>query len=153
MPRPMTRPEREAFLAEPRVAVLSVAGGDGRSPLASPCFFAYVPGGHITFFTNTQRRNAAKVERIRHEGRVSVTVQRPQPPYMYVTVEGAVVSADRSPTADEILAIAGRYMPEEHARALAASELEDPESTFVLFRVRPDRWLTADFSEELTGSG
>ena len=54
---------------------------------------------------------------------------------MYVTVEGTVVSADRSPTADEVVAIARRYMPEEHARALAASELGDPESTFLVFRV------------------
>ena len=30
--RRMTRTEREAFLAEPRVAVLSVAGADGRPP-------------------------------------------------------------------------------------------------------------------------
>lgn len=152
MPRPMTPAEREAFLSEPRVAVLSVAGDDGRPPLAAPCFYAYQPGGHVSFFTNTQRRRARKVERIRRAGRVSLTVQRPEPPYMYVTVEGTVVTADGSPAASEIVAVARRYMPEEHARALAASELEDPGSTFLLFRVRPDRWLTADFSDDLAGS-
>jgi uncharacterized protein len=107
--RRMTRREREAFLAEPRIAVLSVAGDE-------------------------------------RTGQVSLTVQHTDPPYRYVTVEGTVVGADRRPAADEITAIAGRYMPAEHADGLAASELGDPEGTFVLYRVRPDRWLTADFS-------
>ena len=61
MPRPMTRREREEFLAEPRVAVLSVAGGGDRPPHAAPSFYAYEPGGEITFFTNTERRRARKV--------------------------------------------------------------------------------------------
>ena len=148
MPRPMTARDREAFLAEPRVAVLSVAGEDDRPPLAAPSFYAYEPGGDISFFTNTERRRARKVELIRRHGWVSLTVQRPEPPYMYVTVEGTVVSADGSPSADEIVAIASRYMPAEHAHALAASELADPQSTFLLFRVTPDRWLTADFSDQ-----
>src|SRR5918995_3907134 len=47
VPRPMTPAEREAFLAEPRVAVLSVVRGDGRPPLAAPSFYAYEPGGDI----------------------------------------------------------------------------------------------------------
>ncbi len=48
---------------------------------------------------------------------------------------------------EEITAIARRHVPDEHAEGLAGSELGDPERTFVLYRVRPDRWLTADFSE------
>jgi hypothetical protein len=146
--RRMTRREREAFLAEPRVAVLSVAGEGGRPPLAAPSFYSYEPGGEITFFTNTERRRASKVERIAAAGRVSLTVQHPEPPYRHVTVEAAVVDADPRPPAGRIVAIAARYMPEEHARGLAASELEDPESTFVLYTARPERWLTADFGEE-----
>jgi nitroimidazol reductase NimA-like FMN-containing flavoprotein (pyridoxamine 5'-phosphate oxidase superfamily) len=54
----MTVREREAFLAEPRVAVLSVAGEGGRPPLAAPSFYAYEPGGDVSFFTNTERRGA-----------------------------------------------------------------------------------------------
>ncbi len=148
MPRPMSAREREAFLAEPRVAVLSVAGEGGRPPLAAPSFYAYEPGGDVSFFTNTERRRARKAERIGATGRVSLTVQHPEPPYRYVTVEGSVVRTDRPPSADQVLAIARRYMPEAHAQGLAASELGDPESTMVVFTVRPDRWLTADFSDD-----
>ncbi len=75
-------------------------------------------------------------------------MQHPEPPYRYVTVEGSVVRTDRPPSADQVLAIARRYMPEEHAQGLAASELGDPESTMVVFTVRPDRWLTADFGDD-----
>ena len=39
-------------------------------------------------------------------------------------------------------------MPEEDARALAASEIGDPESTMVLYTARPDRWLAMDFGED-----
>jgi nitroimidazol reductase NimA-like FMN-containing flavoprotein (pyridoxamine 5'-phosphate oxidase superfamily) len=78
MARPMTEREREAFLAEPRVAVLSVAGEEGRPPLAAPSFYAYLPGGAVSFFTNTQRRRARNVERIDETGRVTLTVQRPE---------------------------------------------------------------------------
>jgi hypothetical protein len=39
-------------------------------------------------------------------------------------------------------------MPEEAARALAASETDDPESTMILYTARPDRWLAMDFGEE-----
>jgi hypothetical protein len=42
-------------------------------------------------------------------------------------------------------AIAIRYLGEEGGRAFVRS-LEGSES--VLFTVRPDRWLTADFSDE-----
>jgi nitroimidazol reductase NimA-like FMN-containing flavoprotein (pyridoxamine 5'-phosphate oxidase superfamily) len=148
MPRRLSRREREEFLAEPRVAVLSVEGEAGRPPLASPCFYHYEPGGELTFFTSTQRRVARKARIIDRTGRVTLTLQRAEPPYRYVTVEGTVAGADRRPAAREVVAIAGRYMPDEHARGLAASELGDPESTFVLYRVRPDRWLTADFADE-----
>jgi uncharacterized protein len=145
--RRMTRREREAFLAEPRIAVLSVAGEEGRPPLAAPCFYAYEPGGQITFFTNTERRRARKVGRIEATGRVSLTVQDTAPPYRYVTAEAAVVGAERRPAAERIVAIAGRYMPREYAEGLAAAELGDDESTFVLYAARPERWLTADFGD------
>ena len=47
-----------------------------------------------------------------------------------------------------MLAIARRYLPEEAAQGFVQSELARPESTLVLFTIRPDRWLTADFGED-----
>ena len=42
----MTRAEREAFLADVHVGVLSIAE-PGRGPLAAPIWYGYEPGGEI----------------------------------------------------------------------------------------------------------
>lgn len=142
----MSEQARQDFLAGTHVAVLSVSGEPGRPPMSTPVFYGYQPGGDITFFTNTQRRISKKIERLQKEGIVTLVVQREDPPYAYVTVEGTVTRTDAPPTEDQMVAIAGRYMPEEHARAFAQSELDDPETTLTVFTIRPDRWLTSDTS-------
>jgi nitroimidazol reductase NimA-like FMN-containing flavoprotein (pyridoxamine 5'-phosphate oxidase superfamily) len=147
MTRRMTEQERQEFLAEPRVGVLSVASDDDRPPLTVPLWYGYEPGGDLTFFTGTQGRKARKTGLIERAGVLSLTVQREEFPYKYVTVEGTVIGADRPPTTEKMLAIARRYLPEEAARAFVEAELGRPESELVLFTVRPDRWLTADFSD------
>lgn len=155
MPGPMSVEAREAFLAEPgRPAVLSVASGSDRPPLTSPVWYAYEPGGDLTFFTGTQGRHARKTGLIERAGWLSVNVQHPDLPYRYVTVEGRVVGADRPPTADQVKAIVRRYLPEAAAASFAASELAYPSPSFVVFTVRPERWLTFDFGDSpREGSG
>lgn len=148
MPGPMTERERQAFLAEPHVAVLSVASDDDRPPLTVPLWYGYRPGGDITFFTGTQGRKARKIRLIEKAGVLSLSVQHGEFPYRYVTVEGTVVGEDRPPSAEQMLAIARRYLPEEAARGFVEAELGHPESELVLFTVRPDRWLTLDFADE-----
>ena len=49
-------------------------------------------------------------------------------------------------SAEQVLAVVRRYLPEEAAQAFVAAELTAPSATLVLFTIRPDRWLTADFS-------
>jgi nitroimidazol reductase NimA-like FMN-containing flavoprotein (pyridoxamine 5'-phosphate oxidase superfamily) len=146
MPRPLTERERQAFLAEPHIAVLSVASDDGRPPLAVPLWYGYEPGSNLTFFTGTQGRRARKTGLIEKAGVLSLTVQREEFPYRYVTVEGTVVGEERPPSAERALAVARRYLPEEAARGFVEAELRHPESEFMLFEVRPDRWLTFDFA-------
>ncbi len=148
MPRQMTERERQAFLAEPHVAVLSVAGGGDRPPHTTPVWYAYRPGGDVTFFTGTQGRKSRKAGLIQKAGVLSLTVQQEEFPYRYVTVEGTVVGEDRPPSAGQMLAVARRYMPEESAQGFVGAELGHPTPEFVLFTVRPDRWLTFDFADE-----
>jgi uncharacterized protein len=148
MPRRMTEKERQEFLAEPRVAVLSVESGGERPPLTVPVWYGYEPGGDVTFFTGTQGRKARKTELIEKAGVLSLSVQREEFPYKHVTVEGTGVGADRPPSEEQMLAVARRYLPEEAAQGMVEAELEHPASELVLFTVRPDRWLSADFAEE-----
>lgn len=148
MPRQMTERERQEFLAGPHVAVLSVGRGGDRPPHTTPVWYAYEPGGEVTFFTGTQGRRSRKADLVREAGRLSLTVQREDFPYGYVTVEGSVVGEERPPSLEGALAVARRYMPEEQARGFVAAEIGHPAGEFVLFRVRPDRWLTFDFADE-----
>jgi nitroimidazol reductase NimA-like FMN-containing flavoprotein (pyridoxamine 5'-phosphate oxidase superfamily) len=146
MPRPLTEHESQEFLAEPRVGVVSVASDDERPPLTVPIWYHYEPGGNLTFFTGTQGRKARKTRLIEKAGVVSFSVQHPEFPYKYVTVEGTVVKADRPPSANQMLAIVCRYLPEDNARGFVQGELANPGPGLVLFTVRPDRWLSFDFS-------
>ena len=140
--KPFTEPERQQFLADKHVAVLSVAATDGRPPASVPIWYDYVPGGNIRINTGASARKSRLIELA---GAVTLVVQREEPPYQYVVVEGTVVETARPTPLEVREAIAIRYLGEEGGRAFVRS-LEGSES--VLFTVRPDRWLTADFSDE-----
>jgi len=136
----MSPAEREAFLAESRVGVLSVTDSDDRGPLSMPVWYLYEPGGEIAFSTST---NSRKMELIRAAGRVSLVVQTEQPPYRYVSVEGQVTGiAPAEP--EQRRALAERYLgPRGADEYLAATR--DAASTMVLVLVRPERWLSRDY--------
>jgi uncharacterized protein len=146
MPGPLTEREREAFLADRHVATLSVASDSDRPPLTVPVWYSYQPGGNLTFFTGSQGRKARKSRLIERSGVLSLSVQHAEPPYKYVTVEGTVVQTDRPPSAERLLAIVRRYLPEEMAQGFVQAELGRADSELVVYTVRPDRWLTFDFS-------
>jgi uncharacterized protein len=141
--RALTETERQEFLAAKRVGVLSVAASDGRPPASVPIWYDYAPGGNIRISTSPSSRKARLIERA---GVVSLVVQREELPYQYVVVEGTVVDTTQ-PTPLEVRdAIAIRYLGEEDGRRFVR-EYEPPDN--VLFTIRPDRWLTADFSDDL----
>jgi uncharacterized protein len=138
-----TETERQEFLAAKHVAVLSVAAPDGRPPASVPIWYDYTPGGNIQVNTGAAARKAKLIKRA---GAVTLVVQREEPPYQYVVVEGTVVETT-TPTPLQVReAIAVRYLGEDGGRQFVRS-LEGQGS--VLFTIRPDRWLTADFSDGL----
>jgi uncharacterized protein len=138
-----TETERQEFLAAKHVAVLSVAAADGRPPASVPIWYDYTPGGDIRVNTGAASRKSKLIERA---GAVTLVVQHEEPPYQYVVVEGTVVDITKPAPLDAREAIAIRYLGDEAGRAFVRS-LEGLDS--VLFTVRPDRWITADFSGEL----
>ena len=146
MPGPMTDRARDAFLTEPHVAVLAISRGE-LPPHTSPVWYHHQPDGNVTFFTGTQGRRSRKADLIEESGVVSLCVQQETFPYKYVTVEGTIVQIDRPPTAEQVLAIVRRYLPEEHAQGFVAAELGNPSGEFVLYSVRPDHWHSFDFSD------
>jgi uncharacterized protein len=148
MPRPLTEQEREAFLADLHVATLSVASDSDRPPLTVPVWYHYQPGGDVTFFTHAQGGKTRKVRLIAKVGVLSLSVQKETAPYKFVTIEGTVTKTDRSPTPEQVLAIVGRYLPPEMAQGYVQDEFNKSAEAndLVLYTVRPDRWITFDFS-------
>ncbi|MEV0703669.1 pyridoxamine 5'-phosphate oxidase family protein [Saccharopolyspora sp. NPDC050389] len=141
--RKLTTAEREEFLAQPHIAVLSVGSDDDRPPSTLPTWYSYRPGGNIAVAVRKDKR---KSRLIRLAGKVSISVQRAEVPYRYVTVEGTVVKQQR-PTRDELVAIGSRYLPADAIDGWADWELSggntagEPEYV----EIRPDRWQTKDF--------
>jgi PPOX class probable F420-dependent enzyme len=141
--RSLSETERQEFLADSHVAVLSVATADGRPPAGVPIWYDYAPGGNIRMMTGASTRKARLIERA---GAVTLVVQREEPPYQYVVVEGTVVETTKHVPAELQESIAIRYLGEEGGRAFVRS-MEGVEE--VLFTIRPDRWLTADFTGDV----
>ena len=135
-----TETQRQEFLAAKHIAVLSVAASDGRPPASVPIWYDYTPGGDIRVNTGASSRKAGLIEQA---GAVSLVVQHEEPPYQYVVVEGTVVETTKPTPLDVREEIAIRYLGEEGGRAFVRGM--DSQTT-VLFTIRPDRWLTADFS-------
>ncbi len=135
--------QRQQVLADKHVAILSVAAADGRPPASVPMWYGYTPGGHLLVNTGV---NARKTRLIQQAGAVPLAVQREEPPYQYVVVEGTVVDTVTPAPLDVREAIAIRYLGEEGGRAFVQSMADQPG---ILFTIRPDRWITADFSDEL----
>jgi PPOX class probable F420-dependent enzyme len=137
-----TETERQEFLAAKHVAVLSVAA-DGRPPASVPIWYDYTPGGNIRINTGSSSRKARLIQQA---GAVTLVAQREDLPYQYVVVEGTVIETTTPAPADVQEAIAIRYLGEEGGRAFLRS-MEGVEE--VLFTIRPDRWLSADFTGDL----
>ena len=137
----MTKEEREAFLADTHVAVVSIADGE-RGPLVVPVWYAYEPGGDLRFVTGGASR---KARLIRKAGRVSLCVQTETPPYRYVSIEGpAVIGAPNHER--DVRATALRYLgPQMGEVYLQATAAERAGS--ILVTVKPERWLTVDYGK------
>ena len=146
MPRPLTEQERDEFLRERHVSVLSVASEDARPPLTVPVWYAYQDDGNLFFFTGTTGEPVRKTQLIQQAGVLSLVVQREELPYRYVAVECSLVRVDQPPSAEQMLRVVGRYLPAEQARGFVSDVLERATPHLVGFTLRPDRWNTLDFA-------
>ena len=137
----MTQSEREAFLAEARVAILSIARAD-RGPLAVPVWYLYEPGGEVRFWTGG---DSHKARLLLLAGRATLTVQNPAPPYGYVSVEGPITRLEPVQFERDLRPLAHRYLGAEAGeRYLAGLGGPAAGSGDLLITMRPERWLARD---------
>ncbi len=133
----MTLDEREAFLADLHVGILSIAR-DGKGPLALPIWYQY-RNGEVTIGISD---SSVKAMLLRRHGRATLTVQNEAPPYQYVMVEGPVTVGKDD---DSVLEMATRYLGPELGAAYAQQNPTNEDSALV--RLRPERWLTCDYGK------
>ena len=144
----MTREEREAFLTGVHVGILSL-NQEGRGPLAVPLWYAYEPGGNLQFVTERTSRKGKLLEEGR---RISLCVQDEAPPYRYVSVEGPIVRIEPSDAERHERPLAHRYLGLEAGDRYMQSATDDRvDGATILIQMRPERWLTVDYSKEDAG--
>jgi nitroimidazol reductase NimA-like FMN-containing flavoprotein (pyridoxamine 5'-phosphate oxidase superfamily) len=138
----MTRAEREAFLADLHVGVLSV-NGDGATPVTAPIWYSYEPGGTVNVIIAESSVKAAALARSQA---FALCAQREELPYAYVTVEGPVVATEPVDAAER-RAMAHRYFGAELGDAYYASTGGDDTGGGLTVRMRPERWRTVDYGK------
>ncbi len=144
----MSRDERETFLSGVHVGVLSLQQ-EGRGPLTTPIWYAYKPGGDVQIVTERASRKGKLIE----EGtRISLCVQDEAPPYKYVSVEGPIIRIEPSDAERDERPLAHRYLGSEAGDRYMESATggRDDDAT-ILIQMRPERWLTVDYSKEDVG--
>jgi nitroimidazol reductase NimA-like FMN-containing flavoprotein (pyridoxamine 5'-phosphate oxidase superfamily) len=144
----MTRAEREEFLAGVHVGIVSV-DDPGHGPLSVPVWYAYQPGATVDILTDGQSR---KARRMRTAGRFTLCVQTESIPYCYVSVEGPITVIRDTVSSEERRALAYRYLGQELGDRYLAATSDDPSESAV-FRMSPERWLSADFSRQFGSPG
>jgi PPOX class probable F420-dependent enzyme len=145
----MTKQEREAFLADVHVGVISIAE-PGRGPLTVPVWYSYDPGGELRVVT---ARTSRKGRLLARAGRFSLCAQTEAAPYKYVSVEGPIVAIEDADLERDLRPLARRYLGAQTGdRYVERARRESEQDENVLVRMRPERWLTVDFAKEHASS-
>ncbi len=136
----MTQQEKQAFLADLHVGVLSIPQAS-HGPLTVPIWYDYSPGGELWFLTGPSSRKGKLLEL---GTRVSLCAQTETPPYKYVSIEGPVVSIAPSDKEKYGRPMAHRYLGKK--RGDQYTDSDDP-SASVIVKVRPEQWLAVDYGK------
>ena len=138
----MTKQERERFLADLHVGIISIPE-EGQGPLTVPIWYSYEPGGELRVVT---ARTSRKAQLLQRAGRFSLCAQTETPPYKYVSVEGLIVAIEPADLERDRRPLARRYFGAE----LGDRYIESTRDLVgnVLVRMRPERWLTVDYAKQ-----
>ena len=138
----MTKQERERFLADLHVGIISVAE-EGRGPLTVPIWYSYEPGSEVRVVTGGTSR---KAQLLRTARRFSLCAQTEAPPYKYVSVEGPIVAIEPANLDRDRRPLAHRYFGVQAGdRYVERTRVETVEN--VLVRMRPEQWFTVDYGK------
>ena len=109
----MNQQQIEDFLTQTLVAVISTVDSDGR-PRSAPIWFEW-ENGAAYMFTSRRTLKWRNIQALPH---ASLCVDKREPPYQSVIMDGPIQEVDR-PLYDLVLSMALRYYGEEKGRAFA----------------------------------
>lgn len=138
----MTRAERETFLADLHVGMISIERG-GAAPLCVPIWYDYTPDVGLWVITGAESQ---KGRALSAAGRFALCAQQEALPYKYVSVEGAIAETRPSDVEKDLRPMARRYMGTEGGDAYVAATAGDNAASLV-FRMQPERWRTLDYAK------
>ena len=135
----MTKKEREAFLADLHVGVISIEQ-KGKVPLTVPIWYDYQPGAGVWVITAD---NSLKARHLLAAGRFSLVAQSEEPPaYRYVSVDGSVVETRAADLERDLRPMARRYLGNEMGDQYANATGVAGQTVFVM---QPEKWRTVDY--------
>ena len=135
----MTPEERDAFLADLHVGIISIEQG-GRPPLTVPIWYDYTPEIGVWVITADASR---KAKHLKAAGRFTLVAQSEEPPaYRYVSVEGPLVETRPADLEGDLRPMARRYFGDEIGDQYAEATGVDGQIVFVM---HPDYWRTVDY--------
>ena len=135
----MSPEERETFLAELHVGVLSISR-EG-APLCVPIWYDYEPGGNLQVITG---ENSPKHRELPVGAVVSLCAQSEEVPYRYVTVTARVVAVEPAQLERDLRPMAHRYLGEEFGDAYVAETGADGQVKVIL---QPEGWRSEDYAK------
>jgi nitroimidazol reductase NimA-like FMN-containing flavoprotein (pyridoxamine 5'-phosphate oxidase superfamily) len=133
--------EREAFLADVHVGVISIEQ-PGKPPLSAPIWYDYDPRIGVWIITE---QDSIKGRLLKDAGRFTLVAQVEAPPaYRYVSVEGSVSSVRESDKEKDSRPMAHRYFGKE----LGDLYTDAPgKGKNLVFTMQPERWRTVDYGK------
>lgn len=138
----MSKKEREKFLSEPHIAVMSIED-PGRGPLAAPVWYGFAADLGVWVITHETSR---KGQLLASAGRYSLCVQDETPPlYKYVSIEGPVVETRAADRERDYRPMARRYFEQPVADRFV--DVSWSEGNLV-YRMQPEHWLTVDYAKD-----
>ena len=110
-----------------------------------PIWYVYDAGGELRVVT---ARASQKGRLLARAGRFSLCAQTETPPYQYVSVEGPIIATEAADLERDIRPLAHRYLGADMGdRYIERTRDEHERAENVLIRMRPERWLSADFAK------
>ena len=137
----MTLEERDAFLAEPHIAVVAVPA-DGMAPVMTPVWYRYEPGGCVYF---TSLATGKKASRLKSGTPIALNVQAGDGwAAGYVTVEGIVERISSGDERAELRRMDERYFGADADNYMA---VVPPDYVWIEVCVRPTRFFSRDYTK------